>query len=273
MKLVSILILIVLPLSVFGQDSLSYEWKEVGKYGIKAEGIWSADGLENVFVSQKTVLNKYDSIGDLKFSQSIKSLGQSTQFLPINTMKLVNFSEDQQTLCFFDNTLTRSEDCLELADRDIVYASMIASSERSDKLWVYDNINSNLHLIDLEGNKLQELQISNLKGVLGLNDICQIKERFNRLFVVDSLKGVYIFDMYGSLTDKIDMKGAVCVDANESTAFILTADELISHGLKTAFEAKIELPRPSISEFILENRSFFLRTEKNVYKYQLQISK
>ena len=272
MQISKLIILIVFPLSLWGQDSLEYEWESVRDYALNEEEVWSVDGLENVFTTDRTVINKYDSVGVLKFSQSIKSLGETSQFVPINTMKLVHFSIEQQTLCYFDNTLTISEDCLELSDRDVVYASLIATSERSDKLWVLDNVNYSLRLLDLEGEKFQAIEINNLRGVLGLDNICQIKERFNQLYVVDSLKGVFIFDMYGSLVDRIEIEGATNVDANESTVFILKDNTFITHSLTSNFETEIELPIDDVSEFVLENRSFFFRSKKIVHKYHLQIS-
>ena len=257
----------------FGQDSIVYQWNKQQEYSITADGVWSADGLENVFISDNSVIQKFDSVGVLKFTQSIKSLGNMTAFLTINTMKLAHFSEEQQTLCYFDNTLTATDDCLELIDREIFNATKIASSERSDKVWVYDQVNSSLRLLDIEGDKKQGVRIDNLRGVLELNNITQIRERANQLYILDSLRGVFIFDMYGSFVDHIAVENAIQVDANKNAVFILFKDKLLSVPLNGAGKVDIMLPIPGVSEFVLKNQSFFFRTSQNVHKYRLQISK
>lgn len=242
-------------------------------YDLQADDVWSVDRLENVYISNNSVINKYDSVGVLKFTQSIKSMGNMTAFLPINTMKLVHFSEEQQTLCYFDNTLTPTDDCLELIEREVFNASMIASSERSDKVWIYDQVNSSLRLLDLEGDKFQSVRIDNLRGVLELDNIAQIKERYNQLVILDSVRGAFIFDMYGSFVDHISIKGAIQVDANENALFILFEDRLHSVPFNGAEAVDISLPISDVQGFALNNQSFFLRTSQHVHKYRLQISK
>ena len=103
---ISLLVIVFLTsYSTFAQDSVSYTWDDKGTVTINENEVWALDAFENVYVSNNEVINKFDSEGELMFSQSIKSLGRMTQMVLINTMKLVHFSEEQQTLCYFDNTL------------------------------------------------------------------------------------------------------------------------------------------------------------------------
>lgn len=268
-----IILFSIAPFLLFGQDTLNYKWSEQQKYSITPDGVWSVDGLGNVYISDNSVIQKFDSVGVLKFTQSIKSLGNMSAFLTINTMKLAHFSEEQQTLCYFDNTLTATDDCLELIDREVFNATKIASSERSDKVWVFDQVNSSLRLLDIEGDKKQGVQIDNLRGVLELNNITQIRERANKLYILDSLRGVFIFDMYGSFVDHIAVEHAKQVDANKNAVFILFKDKLLSVPMNGAREVDIMLPVAGVSEFVLKNQSFFFRSSQNVHKYRLQISK
>lgn len=272
MKTIVSFILISFAYTSFAQDSLVYNWKHYRDYPVAEGEVWSVDGLENLFISKGSVIQKIDSSGQLKFTQSIKSLGEMTQFAVINTMKLVHFSVDQQTLCYFDNTLTASEDCIDLSDHDIYYGTKVATSTRSDKIWVYDNVNTSLRLLDIEGKKQQGVEVINLKGVLGLENISDIVERYNQLYILDSLKGLYIFDMYGSLLDRIEIEGCTAVDANANAVFLLRNDHLISYTLKGMKRQEFDLPVKEIQDFSLVNQSFFLRSSEIVYKYRLQIS-
>lgn len=271
-KIVLILSFSVQMLFVRSQDTLSYGWNMRGTYNLEEGDVWSVDILENVYISHHSVINKYDSVGFLKFSQSIKSLGEMKQMTPINSMKLVHFSEEQQTLCIFDNTLTRNGDCKELIESEIYNASYIASSERSDKIWVYDNVNSNLKLIDLEGKHAQEIEIINIRGVLGIENIVEIKERYGNLYILDQLKGVYIFDIYGSFIDYFEFTGGKSIEANSQSIFILGDNEMTIKAINDEYTVSIPLPEEGVINIKLRNQTFFLRSPKNVYKYTLQFS-
>jgi len=268
-NLLSIGFLLLMSQFSFAQDTVSVDWVLEHSYTVDSADTWSVDGLENVYISHKGVINKYDSVGVNKFTQSIKSLGKMEQFLPINTMKLVHFSSDQQTLCFFDNTLTRSQDCIDLAEHEIYNATRVAVSSRPDKLWVVDNINSELTLMDLTQNKNQEIQIENLRGVLDLNGISEIIERDNRLFILDEDRGVYLFDIYGSLIKFIQIKGIQDIDAIGQSLFMLDGSKLKVSNIRTADIQVLNLPQKDVIDFAVSNRAIFLRTKSNVYKYRL----
>ena len=254
-------------------DTSDYMWSQSVIYDIDSNEVWAVDGIGNVISSHDGTINKYDTIGTLKFSQSVKSMGRMQQLLPINSMKLVHFSEEQQTLCYLDNTLTEFDDCLELADRDVVNASRVASSSRPDLVWVFDDLNSKLLLLSLEGNRQQEQEIDNLGGILDLGNISQIIEKGNRLYIVDEGKGVYIFDLYGSLLEHLEEENLISVDAEEDALFILFLDKLkfIMKGMDS--DVIIPLPMGGIVEMAYSNQHFYFRTSTHVHKFRLQFVK
>jgi hypothetical protein len=258
-------------LSYSQDDSISYEWKEKTTYSIAENEVWSVDGLENFYVSRKGLIEKYDSIGLLKFSQSIKSLGRMSQMIPVNTMKLMHFSEEQQTLCYFDNTLSSLDDCIDLAEEGIVNATLVSASNQPNKIWVLDNLNSRLLLLSLN-NLNQPQELDNIRGVLAIDQISQIAERNNRLFLLDQVKGVYIFDLYGSLLEFIPQESIQQLDANEHTLFTLEETTLQIRAFATGETFSVKLPLEGVYEFIYRNRCFFFRTDSGVHKYELQFS-
>lgn len=266
------LVLLCFGVQLNAQDSLSHNWRKVISYPIDSNEVWSVDVLEYVYISKQGEVNKFDSVGILKFNQSIKSLGRMEQLVPINTMKLVHFSSEQQTLCYFDNTLTQTSDCVELADREIVNAKLISKSSRPDQIWIFDNLNSTLLLLSVEGN-VQSQKIDNLRGVLNINNISQLIERNNYLFLLDNEKGVYIFDLYGSLIEFKEMKGVKSIDAYENSLFMLTNDGLKVSLLDDSETIEIPLPEGFFSEIKYVNQYFYLRSSESVDKYMLQILK
>ena len=64
-----------LSLSSHAQDTLSFEWAEKGTLEIDSNSHWTLDGLNNNLTISGSVISKIDSVGQIKFTQSIKSLG------------------------------------------------------------------------------------------------------------------------------------------------------------------------------------------------------
>lgn len=253
------------------EAEVEYHWISSIQYKVADDAVWSTDGLENLYVSEFGLINKYDSIGKLKFSQSIKSLGYMKQLVPVNTMKLVHFSEEQQTLCYFDNTLSPLDDCIELSDQGIMNAIFVSESNQPNKIWVLDNLNSRLLLLSLD-NLFQVQEIVNLKGILNIEEIDQVKERGNRLFILDRNSGVYVLDLYGTLLEKVSDENILGIDGNEQMLFILKADRLEVKSLVTSDKWTFALPVEGISDFSYRNRFFFFKTKNTVHKFRLQFS-
>ena len=259
---------IFLTFTSLAQDTLSYSWENNGNFSITENETWALDAFENLYISENGIINKYDVDGKLMFSQSIKSLGRMKQLVLVNSMKLVHFSEDQQTLCYFDNTLSPLDDCIDLAEENIINASLVCSSAQPDKIWVLDNFNSTLNLLSLDGLN-QSQQIKNLKGILNIENVTQIKESGNRLYLLDPSKGIYVFDMYGSLLEFIEEKSIQHFEVVGSTLFTLVDDMLHIHSVENENKIVVKLPVDEVLEMRAENEQFYFRTKKNVHKFKL----
>lgn len=271
-KLICLLFGINMMFTSHAQDSLGYQWNELQSYPVKESEIWHVDVLEYYFASDNGTINKYSIDGKLMFSQSIKSLGQIKDFVSINTSKLIHFSEEQQTLCYFDNTLTKLDDCVDLTEEGLINVTMISASSQPNKVWVFDSFNSRLLLLSL--NRLnQQQEVLNIIGTLDIKEVSQIKERGNRLFVVDPTKGVYIFDLYGSLIEFIPEKGVIQVDGHEKAMFTLHKDKMRVRFFDSNKFDDVMLPMSSISGFMYRNQHFFFKSKDAVHKFELQISK
>lgn len=272
MKYIRFIWVLLIAGNVLAQEKSNYNWNSLSQINVPKEAVWAVDGLEQIYMADSKEVKKYASDGRLMFSQSIKALGKISQIEPINTMKLLLFSDQQQNLCYFDNTLSRMEKCVELSDRDVFNAHLVARSSQPDKFWVLDELNSSLRLLSIHKNG-QEQEIKNLRGILNLDQITQMIERGNRLFLLVPEKGVYIFDLYGSLIDYFEIKDAQCIDADEEHLFVLSKDVIVIHPLNLDGNLEIELPVENISTFKIQNKKFFFRTESIVHKFALQIVK
>lgn len=253
--------------SASAQDSIV--WKEKAKFSIDTTDIWTSDVLGNLYVTKKELIQKYDSTGVLKFSQSQKAIGRLSSLDPINTMKLIFFSEEQQIFCFLDNTLTPYESCIDLSDYDIGNASLVTISSQPNKFWVFDQLNSRLHLLSLT-QSAQSQEVENLRGILNSIQISSMLEQNNLLYLVDTTNGVFILDMYGSLVNTYRKSGVKEIQADSKFLFLLTNDGMISIvDLATNVEKSIDCPLENTIEFRKNGNYYFFRSKTEIKKYKL----
>lgn len=265
------LILIYIVLSTFLVQSQELDWKLVQTYPISKEDVWTVDGIGNVITTKRDQLTKYGADGKILFEQSQKSFGRLDKIEPFNTLKFVAFSEQQQTLCFFDNSLTVMDHCIELADFDILNATQFATSGQSDKLWVFDQVNSTLRLLSLNGLN-QDQRIKNLMGILNSESISQMIEIENKLFFVDTTSGVFMFDLYGTLINKIEKENLKWVQFKDDNVLLLTTNDLVIFNYITSKEEVIALPDGDFYEFNFDGNSIYFRTETSIQKFEFLLS-
>jgi hypothetical protein len=267
-----LLVFVLTQIFVFAQDSLSVNCKLMFEYPKRANATWELDAIENVYMCSEGVIDKYDSLGNLRFSQSIKSLGKPDQVAVINTMKLVAFSEEQQSICLFDNTLTKTIDCIDLGELNFLNIKTIAVSSRPQLLWLLDKVNSKLTLLNIQNSSVL-LELENLAGMLDAENIIQIKENDNLLYLLDNKKGVYVFDMYGSLIDLFQFEGGEFMSLAGNSLLILKQDVIHVIDQVSLDHQVFACPVLNVDHFEIRGNSFFASDNENVYKFRIQIEK
>lgn len=263
-KCISYIALLLVALKGHSQESV---WTFVQDYPIEKEAVWTVDGIGNVIVTNRDQLKKYGTDGKIMFEQSQKSFGRINTVELFNTLKLVCFSEEQQTLCFVDNSLTVMDQCIELSDYNVLNATFFATSGQSNKIWVFDQVNSTIQLITLNGlNQNQETK--NLSGILDADNIVQMVEIENKLFFVDKEKGVYIFDLYGTLIQRIDRIGVKWIQFSGDNALMLIDDQLEIYNIRNMAEQRIRIPLDQVSRFQLSGEFVFFESDGMIKKYE-----
>lgn len=271
MKNVFYLIMILFVFGASAQDSTGVRLVEKSKIELDSTAYWNMDVIGNHLISVNGTISKIDTSGKVQYTQSIRSYGETAQITNINAMKLVHFSEEQQTLCFLDNTLSSTEDCIELSmlDEEILNATFISASSQPDKVWVIDQLNTTLYQLGIIGNHPTR-QVGNLSGLLNFGEVKQIKEASNKLFLLTN-EGIFILDIYGSLIDVIRNTNIQYFDANESNLYVLSNGKLEILFLRTGSTTAIDIPIPGVFQVKIVNGALFARTPKNVHKFELQM--
>ena len=248
------------------QDSLA--WHLCGEIPIGMNDNWSVDVLENVYVVSDKELTKYDSTMKVRFTQSIKSLGRLSACEPMNTMKLIAFSEEQQSVCMLDNTLTLSEACIDLSLYDVFNATQIAVSAQPDKLWVFDQLNSRLQLLSL-GSVKQSQEIGNMQGITGIGEIVKMEENQNELYISDRLGQIFVFDVYGTLKWSVSHSEMTDFTVKDGYLIRIIGNKIVIHkGDEEKLDPR-DLPIVGIKELHISSGFYYFRTADKILKYSV----
>ncbi len=263
-------LVLIFSFQSYSQNTENGNWQFMGKLDLNDNALWAVDLLENTYVSSDDVLNKYDSAGILKFSQSIKSLGHIKSLQPVNVMKFMTFSEEQQTLCFFDNTLTINENCIDLSSYSLGLVTNVCSSSQTDKIWVIDQLNNSLIQINFRLNG-QNQEVKNTKGILDMSEIISIKERNNILYVFDTNGKLYQFDLYGTLLKINQFATSTDFDIQGSDCVLLQGDKLLYFNFQTNESKLVTLPEMNIESFKISHYIYYFKQGDKLLKYKYKL--
>lgn len=242
---------------------------------------WYVDPIGNHFVLDNNKISKIDSLGIVLFTQAIKSQGEISQLVFNSAQKIISFSEEQQQICVFDNTITPVSMCLDLDEYAISNATLIASSSRANSIWVFDRVNSTILLIDSE-KKIVLQRLRNVSGLIGFaGNVTFIREDDEKLWLSDD-KRTYCFDLNLNLVDTHDFQ---CVSsrlntsnnqANWKTSFIASntyfefqQEVLFVLNLDSKDQGIGENPVPDAENIYYSNGNFYFKKGRRVFVYKI----
>ena len=98
-------------------------------------------------------------------------------------------------------------------------------------------------------------------------------EQNNKLFLNDSTKGIYVFDVYGTYNKTISIKGLTHFQINNDELIYFKGGKMKSYNLKTLEEAEINLPTSDILDARTEKEKLYLLTQKSLDIYHVKNEK
>ena len=231
--------------------------------------VWNIDNLGNVYLIQGNILIKCDSTGKQTYSQSVKSLGEISEIETINAMKIVLFSEEQQCICFVDNTLTINGNCKYLDDFEVKNAKFIATSNRPNLIWVYDEFKSTLLLIDIVKDKILQ-RVENLRGIIETKaEFIEMTEKDNYLYLTTSDGLVYEFDQLLSETGNVYTGFEKMWKANHKILVSRIQDSIVFRDVLKDKTQRLESPEIDVIDFKIQGDFFYFRSLKKISKYSV----
>lgn len=267
MRKLYFLLFIVLSFNLSWSQTIDLEL--IKDFNFKEEiNNWAIDNIGNLIVQQGNTIKKIDSTGKQTFTQSIKSLGEISQISAINSMKIVLFSAEQQSICLLDNTLTINGKCKFMDQYDISFAKFIAVSNRPNLVWIYDQLNSSILLIDLIQDKIIQ-KVENFAGIASIkSELIGMLEHQNKLYLYDT-EQIYEFDLMLNWSNSFNIT---------ASSFSFFSDTIIGLNNQTLTFTSIinnenhKLNSKTLSEFQnfqVNGKDFYFSGGKKISKFKL----
>ncbi|MET0638331.1 MAG: hypothetical protein ABWZ25_20030 [Chitinophagaceae bacterium] len=167
---------------------------------------FTVDNLDNLYLlNSSNQLKKLNSNGDsAAVFNDVKKFGQATLVDVSNPLKVLLYYRDFATIVVLDRFFN-IRNSIDLRKQDILQVRAIGQSY-DNKIWLYDEVENKLKKIDEEGKLL--LETPDFRQLFSIAPAPQkIFDQDQLVYLYDSTQGVFVFDYYGALKNKIQITG------------------------------------------------------------------
>ncbi len=166
-------------------------------FSIQAQLRVQCDALGNTYQIFSDHITKHSSNFNIDYRLSTLQYGTSAQLDLTNPLVPFLFFQDQGSLVFLDNTLNVLEEPVFLNERFQGQITCVAGS-KGDALWMYD---ANSSALIRTNRKFEVLSKSANLSYLTKSILqpTQIIENGQRVYLIDSEKGILLFSLFGTL--------------------------------------------------------------------------
>lgn len=229
--------------------------------------IITTDNLGNFYLVNGSILQKYDAEGRLIKNFSNKKMGAISFIDTSDPLKALVFYKAFQQLIFLDNMLVPYSDPISLDALGYNRASLACSSHNNG-FWIYDQ--QNFELVRFDQSLQKTHQTGNIPQLSG-SEINPnfITEQNGKIFLNDSVKGVLVFDIYGTYSKTIFLKGLNHLQTNNDDLIYFKDGKLKSYNIKTLQENELSLPATDAVDARTEKEKLYLLKQKSIDIYSI----
>jgi hypothetical protein len=163
---------------------------------------FTIDNLDNIYIlNSRNQVKKLNANGDsVAVFNNVRKYGQASLIDVSNPLKLLLYYKDFATIVVLDRFLN-VVNSIDLRKQNIFQAKAIGQSY-DNRVWVYDELENKLKKVDEDGKILQETP--DFRLLFGQAPSPQkIFDQDKYVYLYDSIQGVFVFDYYGALKNKI----------------------------------------------------------------------
>ena len=248
------IILLFFSINCYTQDSLRIQNSIVINGAID---FFETDQIGNIYQVYKDEIIKLDPNGLELYRYSNKSLGDITQIDVSNSLRPLIFYRELSKIVVLDNTLSEQDDyTIQLDELGLYRALLIANSNVDNGVWIYDQDQKQILKVNTKLEIIQET--GNLAILLNKDSIwpTQLIEKNGRLYMLTKNDGLFIFDIYGSYIQSIDISLASSIQIQEEFIYICTGGLFNKYNSKSYLQTEFLMPKKY--QTIKKSKTYFI---------------
>ncbi|MBL7713346.1 MAG: hypothetical protein JNL13_12800 [Chitinophagaceae bacterium] len=203
-------------------------------------GILEVDELGNAYVVRKdNALIKFNESTDSVANYVSIANGEITDVDVTNPLRVMLYYAGFAKLVLLDRMLAPKNE-LNLRKLNQLNIQVIALSAEGN-LWVYDQFTATLNKLDIELNYM--VRGNDLRQQLDeLPQPGYLTERDRRVYMVDTARGIHVFDQYGSYINTLPIRGVSKLQVVGTQLIYRKGAELISYDFSKFGETSMPIP-------------------------------
>lgn len=219
---------------------------------------FTTDNLGNIYVTQENELKKYDSNGELLYTFSNNNYGNIETIDVSNSLRVLVFYADFNSIIFLDNTLSPITDFILLEEIDIFEPKLLCSSVQNG-FWIFENTNNQLIHFTENYKKNNSIRINLFEKSFEPNFIL---ERNNQIYINYPDTGIVVYSNLCNFQKIIQIKNLINFQiTEENLLYFDTLKQAITvYNFKQENLFDIDIPRKEkkTNARIEQDRLYFL---------------
>jgi hypothetical protein len=222
---------------------------------------WTSDEWGQLYQWKDNTVWLQNEQNQQPFQETYKILADISDIQPINGLRCLLFSENQQMLALVDNTLQLQEGIIAFYELDFSAVAKIAASARPDFIWIFDQYRERLILYNFKQAEVIQI-VDNCFGGLGLAQMSQFFEQQQNLICHLSDGRYFEFDRNLTLKRRGQLALGTTLVGFENQLWELRNNSMQQPD-STGVSSHIELPDQSYQQLqILQDRFYFQQGAK-----------
>lgn len=213
---------------------------------------FTTDELGNLYVISGNEITLYDRLGKRVAHNSLTLLGPISSIDAFSSLKPMVFSREQGQLTVLDNTLSLLGNATALARQGHPWVSLACAGVQS-RFWFFDE--RDLSLVHVEKDLSPVSSSGRLDQLLGFApQPTHMEEADGRLYLVDPVHGVLVFDLFATYLRTLPITGAKQVQVRGNMIWAVGPSGLLAYNLRTFTLDQLPWPAATLAAPVLDAR-------------------
>ncbi len=232
----------------------------------KKHDYFAVDNLGNMLFIKEGEMIKHLANGNYFMRYSNLKLGDITAVDATNGLRLMLFYKDYQQLVFLDDQLTQKSDPVSLEKLGYEQTDLACLSANNG-FWLFNKANNELVRFNDQLKKISAT--GNLKQMLQTEEVKPnfLIEHNGNVFLNCPDVGIYVFDIFGTFSKIISLKGLKNFQVNENIIYFQKDNGICSYNYKLFDEVCKPFPINKLSQTVFLKNKAYLSNNDSLFVF------